>query len=185
MSWIDLFARGDIQIIGDTVAPYAVHANSCGASDQPGGIITVKSTTGGVTASDLAFSASGATSNGGDGGSITVQANKDVNLDTASLIASGHVTAALGVGGKIDVQSFNQLVTWQKGIGDVRPNGTITIVACTTITDTGTSFPAPRTPSETPLTCAAGPVLPAYVVLPKCTCQCVPDGGTPTASSRT
>lgn len=176
VSWIDLFARGDIQIIGDTVAPYAVHANSCGASDQPGGIITVMSTEGKVTASKLAFSASGATSNGGDGGTITVQAQKDVNLDTASLIASGHVTAALGVGGKINVQSFNQLVTWQNGIGDVRPNatGTITIVACTTINDAGTNFNG-EIPSETPGSCAAGPFPPAYVVLPKCACECPED----------
>ena len=32
ISWIDLFARGDIAINGDSSAPFSVHANGLGGS---------------------------------------------------------------------------------------------------------------------------------------------------------
>ena len=72
-SWIDLFARGPITITGDTVVPYAVHANGLASTNDDGGLITVKSRDDGVTTSGLAIQAN-ATGKGGKGGKVIVEA---------------------------------------------------------------------------------------------------------------
>ena len=42
-SWIDLFARGDINIVGTSApAPYAVHANGDAGTNDNGGVVTIR-----------------------------------------------------------------------------------------------------------------------------------------------
>jgi hypothetical protein len=160
-SWIDLFALGNISITGRTGAAdtFAVHADTASGSDSTPNTVTVKSTTGTVTASGKALSASIiGTANGSRGGAIVVEASGLVDLDTATLKARGDNSGgggdpcdggsgACGQGGTIDVRSFNNAVSWQNGVGDVNPDagvsppaGNITITACTTVTTTGTNF---------------------------------------------
>ncbi|HYC23173.1 MAG TPA: right-handed parallel beta-helix repeat-containing protein [Candidatus Bathyarchaeia archaeon] len=155
-SWIDLLALGDITITGDTTTPFAVHANQFVVPGSTGGIITVKSKNGAVTASGLALEADSTQQDlsgpapGGDGGSITVEANTNVTLDTASIFARGDFVPAggLGSGGQVSVRSFNGAISWKNGTGDVRPDGTINLQKCSgSIDTTGSSFPSPGTPT--------------------------------------
>ena len=53
-AWIDLFASNDITVVGDTAAPYAVHANPDGTTNTIAGLITAKAD-GTLTASNRAF----------------------------------------------------------------------------------------------------------------------------------
>jgi hypothetical protein len=133
--WIDLFAGGDINIIGDlvpfinsSVTPFSVHANGKSGTNDVGGHITVKSTAGKVQAWGLAIQAE-ATGSGSDGGSVIIEAASDVNLDTASLFARGDFAAmgGYGKGGTFKIDSFNGTLSWTSGIGDVRPTGADTI----------------------------------------------------------
>ena len=85
IAWIDIFAKGNIKIIGDTTGiVYAVHANQSHVTNSNGGIVTVKSTDGSVTTSGLAVQAN-ATKGGSHGGKITIHAGgggaPDGNVD--------------------------------------------------------------------------------------------------------
>lgn len=174
-SWIDLFARGPISILGDTTDPFAVHANGLAGSNDNGGDVTVKSTENTVTASGLALQAD-ATNPGGSGGNLIVEAFGNVTLDTASLFARGDFNPAggLGIGGVIAARSFNGALSWQNGNGDVRPNGSINLTACLApIATTGTNFNG-TVPTTATGVCGGAPTLPAYVLLP--TCVCLPAG---------
>jgi hypothetical protein len=196
IGWIDLFARGDINIIGDSAIPFAVHANGgIGVNTDNGGLVTVKSGEGKV--SFLAIQAD-ATTAGSSGGKITVEAKGDVSLNTARIFARGDFAAmgGYGKGGQVNVRSFTGTVSWQNGVGDVQPTGTgisspgvITLQDCTSgsINKTGTSFPvtagSATTPTELGDSCGGAPTLPDYVVLPVCECgtiivekQTNPDG---------
>src|SRR5262249_30135836 len=103
--WVDLFSHGPIVIVGDSVAPFAVHANQ-GLNNGHGGQIVVKSEAAGVTISGLGIQASDASS-GGQGGSIDVQAKLNVNLSAGKLEARGStVGGGLQSGGQISVRSF-------------------------------------------------------------------------------
>lgn len=171
--WIDLFARGPIIINGDTNTPFAVHANGLGAGDI-GGLVTVKTTQSTLTASGLALQASAGSGATSHGGQITAEAASHVTLDTATLEAK-----AIGVGGTIGVRSFTGALSWQNGVGDVRPvaTGTISLTACSTVTTTGTNFNG-TVPAVTTGVCSpAAPTLPSYVVLPTCICGNIPGGG--------
>ncbi len=176
IAWIDLFAAGDITIIGGTGTNYAVHANEF-VSTSDGGLITVKSTKGGVLTTNSAIQANGAfgAATGGAGGSVTVQASNDVNLTSASIQAKGDVTGGGAAGGHIANRSFNGQVTGslpgELNASGGPPLGTVTNQGCTAVTYTGTSTP---TAVVAPLACGGAPSVPSYVQLPDCT-GCAPE----------
>lgn len=176
-SWVDLFAHGPIEIIGDTSGPFAVHANGLAGSNDDGGDITVKSVADQVTATNRALQAD-ATRPGGAGGSLIVQAAAPVTLNTASLFAQGDANpvGGLGIGGIIAGRSFNGALNWQNGDGDVEPiaTGSIALTACGAISTAGTDFHG-----EVPVLaalCGGAPTLPVYVILPTCLCPIPPPG---------
>jgi hypothetical protein len=169
-AWIDIFALGDISISGpssgadpncQTLSPYAVHTNQLCVNKGNGGIVTVKSTAGSVTATGKAIQANGLNS----GGEITMQAKNDVELNAADLTASGR----LGSGGAIAVRTFTGALNWQNGVGDVRPDGSIDLEGCTAVSTSGSSFPAGAPTTQTG-SCGSAPQLPSYVTLPQCSC---------------
>jgi hypothetical protein len=178
ISWIDVFARGDITIngrTGNSTVPFSVHANGIGGSGgdgEEGGIVRVSSKEGSVTASGKALQASVPTnSSNSDAGTVTVEAALAVtfvgNTPTLEAKANDH-------GGAIAARAFTGALSWLAGIGDVRPiaSGTISLKACTAApTTTGTNFNG-EVPSVTTGLCApASPTLPAYVILPACLCN--------------
>jgi VCBS repeat-containing protein len=146
----DLFAANDISVSGPEPALssiFSVNSNPGGNNKDAAGSIRVTSTAGGVTASGNAFAASADASNHGDGGTITVASRNNALLNGATLKAGGQDS-----GGDIQVRSYSGSLTWQSGVGDVRPvgsasgvpaaqQGTITLTYCTTISTSGTSFP--------------------------------------------
>jgi hypothetical protein len=196
-SWIDLIAFKDVNIIGDTTGPFAVHANQF-LNDSIGGIITVKSKTGSIFATGLAIQADAtrqdmsAPAPGGKGGSVTIEANLNVDLDGATIFARGDFVAAggYGDGGQVSARARNGTLSWQNGVGDVQPTGTgillvtpaaiqgtITLQDCTAgaIDTTGTSFPvtagAATTPSELGDSCPGDmPFIQPYVDFGTCSC---------------
>jgi hypothetical protein len=186
--WIDIFAKGPIQIIGDVAAPFAVHANGLSGANDRGGDINVKSRDASVTASGLAIQANALK---GDGGLVVVQGATDVNLNDSQNEARGdsNPTGGFGVGGQIQGKGFNGVLTWQNtatppdSIGNVLPTGTnvpaaergvITLESCTGVPNVnGTQFPAlgaNTTPTLNGGLCGGAPTFPAYVVFPDCAC---------------
>jgi hypothetical protein len=171
-SWIDLFSRGDMQILGtNSLGHYAVHANGNAGTSDNGGVVTVKSTTGKITASGFAVQAS-ALNSGGQGGEVDVEANQDVDLSGGTLQARGTLTGGAPHGGTIYVQSFNgNIVSDANSVLDVTggnpSTGVVTLTACGTI-----GFPpgtvTPVSPTKTTGTCGGEPTLPDYVQLPLC-----------------
>jgi hypothetical protein len=191
LAWIDLFARGTIEIKGDVNPPFAVHSDELTSGGGRGGDITVKSRDASVTASGLAISADNLRL---DGGTVTIQAATDVKLDDAQIQARGDFTPVngFGTGGAISAKAFNGVLSWQDtatppaSVGDVQPNGdgvplvergTIELSACTGAPNTtGTSFPVspgaivPPFP-VTAVSCGGAPSFPGYIVFPDCVCQ--------------
>ena len=180
----DLFAANDISVFGPDPAlssVYSVNANpDTNANKDVAGSIRVISTAGGVTASGNAFSATTDNAHKGEGGSITIASRNNALLNSATLKASGQ-----DAGGHIQVRSHSGSLTWQLGVGDVRPvgsssgvsaalQGTIALTYCTTISTSGTSFPTNGPPVGVFPTIAqscspAAPSLPAgEPVLPTC-----------------
>jgi parallel beta-helix repeat protein len=195
-SWIDVFVRGNLNIVGDTVAPYAIHANEF-REGSIGGIITVKSRDGAVSADGLAIQANACRLNpadcsvpfnGGRGGEITIEAggpilpqfpSGDVNLHAASIQARGaNQGGGSQAGGQIEARSFNgQVLGAAPGVLDASGGGgggtpgTVMLTACTANpsgTYTGTVIPAPPI---TAVSCGGQPTFAAYVVLKPCLCQ--------------
>jgi hypothetical protein len=180
ISWIDLFARGNIQIIGDTDLPFAAHANGTAGTNDAGGPIRVIATEGSVLMSGLALQ-SDAIAPGGDGGLITVHARDLVGLDGAFIFARGdfNPTGGLGVGGQIAARSFAGDLGWQNGVGDVRPNatGAIALESCGAAIDTTNTDFNGEVPGLTPSSCGTpAPSVPAYVTLPACACVAAEEG---------
>src|SRR5262245_54142036 len=189
--WVDLFSRGPIIINGDSVAPWAVHANQ-GLNNGHGGPITVKSLTDSITISGLGLQSSDLAS-GGQGGTIIVEAKLDVDLSGGRIQADGS-TAGGGFqhGGHIFVTSFGtgagngSIIATASSLldvlGRIPPDGTVALQACV-----GFGFPpGVIAPANLPagnitktVNCSGGtPVIPAYVVLPPCQC-----GGCPCVNS--
>ena len=167
-----------------------------------GGQITIVSTEGTVTAGGLAVNAGAqgiglvnppeGNAAGGDGGKIVIEALKNIVLDTAKLTARGDNVPTIGIGGTISVRSATGTLSWQNGVGDVRPTGqdlvlpdtgvplanrgVITLQAAGAVTTTNTLFPfvqpnantAATTPTIIANTASGAPTLPEYVVLPVC-----------------
>jgi hypothetical protein len=172
-SWIDLFARGNITITGDTVNPYAVHANQT-LGNGHGGIIHVASRDGKVETSGRAIQAND-TSSGGKGGQVLVEASGpgspdgDVDFGNASIQAKG----VSGHGGKIIATSFNGKIQGSgelNACGSVTPiSGSVTLTSCLGVTY-GTICPSPPSLSSG---CGGVVVFADYVKLPPCICGCV------------
>jgi hypothetical protein len=205
IAWIDLYAFGDITILGPATGAFVVHANQS-LGNGHGGLITVTSVNGDVLVTGLAIQADNVAA-GGDGGSITAEASGNVTLSDATLFARGDFTGAdVGKGGTISLRAFNGAVSWldptdpPADVGDVRPTGTgvtpnanpaqdpqrgvITFQDCAAgpVITTGTTFPFNGAAATTPTTladaCGGAPTLPAYVVLPDCPCGGSPADGT-------
>jgi VCBS repeat-containing protein len=185
----DLFAQNDITIYGPEAAlssVFGVSANGNTSSKDVSGVIRVISTAGAVTANGNAFSASG-TLGGDDGGSINISSRNNATLDNAVIKANGDFTSTdpARAGGSINIRSYSGAVSWQSGIGDVRPTGTasgvpvtqqgsITLTYCSSVATSGSTFPtngpaAGTFPTIVNNCSAAAPALPAgEPVLPTC-----------------
>jgi hypothetical protein len=200
-SWIDLFALGDITIYGDSVAPYAVHANGNAGTNDNGGIVTVKSKGGEVETYGLAIQAN-ALGNGGKGGNVDVEAgggssSGDVDFNAASIQAKGANAGGGGqAGGLISARSWNAYVLGTNLTGELNADGgkgktpfslgLVTLQGCGTGTTpptnndgvnyTGTVTPSPATILAN--ACGGSPPLPKYVTLPICAC-CLVDNCPP------
>ncbi len=199
LGWIDVFARGDIRIIGDTQGAFAIHSNNNCANTTTGGTITVKSIEDLVAASGRAIAADAAVA-GGTGGKIDVEAALAVTLDNATMTALGDFVemGGYGSGGRIGsgqvpgVRSFQGAVSWKSGVGDVRPTGTdnvgtvlapakrgeIVIQDCAPGSSdlSGSQFPNQGAPATAPVIlgdkCSdPAPSLASYVNLPPCLCR--------------
>lgn len=192
IGWIDLFARGDITIIGDSLGPFAVHANQT-LTNGHGGRITVKSTEGEVAAAGRAIQANDTNAGGrggnvAEGGGVTVEAKLDADLRAGgTLEAKGSTGGGNPNGGDISIRSFSGNIDSDGASridvtgGFPSPEGSITLTACGTI-----GFPpgsaVPVTPVKNPGDCGGAPLLPlevipgdgkSYVILPACVCQFV------------
>lgn len=135
--WIDIFANGDITVIGQSPASgllFSVDADQV-ATNGFAGHITVKSLRGKVTASGRAFTGKAISANGGVGGKIVIQAGgpvdyppgvdhpadpgSNIDLNDAIVLAVGDADPTLAnTGGLIAIRSFNGEVT---GGGRVDP----------------------------------------------------------------
>jgi PASTA domain-containing protein/cadherin-like protein/VCBS repeat protein len=190
--WIDLFANGDIGVIGDAVGAFAVHANQPNLTNGSGGQIAVKSLSGNIGATGLAFQAD-ATPGGGDGGAIELDAFGAVLLNSSSLFARGDFAPAggLGKGGRVSARAETGSISWTSGAGDVRPTGMgvaesadptkdprrgiVTLTACGSFAS-GAAFPFVGSAATTPTPnigaafCGGPPVLPQYAQLPGASC---------------
>ena len=152
-SWIDLFARDDINVIGGAVIGgnandecnagrandlFAVHGNN-GGNSPVAAQITVKSVEGNLHASGFAFEADANQNSSGipRGGKMSLEALEDVTFDSARACARGDFTqdGGYGFGGLIGttatnpdtpgIKSYTGTFSWALlGIGDVRPTGT-------------------------------------------------------------
>jgi VCBS repeat-containing protein len=182
----NIFAREAIAVYGPASgALFAVTSNGGATSKDASGSINLISTTGTVSASGNAFAATN-TDAGDQGGFVNIAAAGNVNLDTAKIDAAGDDDSGNTdrAGGAINVRSHAGAVSWQNGLGDVRPTGsasgvalakqgTITISYCTSYSASGTSFPANGTPNapwpNVSQTCSpAAPSLPVGETHPDC-----------------
>ncbi len=177
-AWIDLFAgRGDVQIFGETSGTvFAVHANGASITNNEAGDIRIASKEGAVTVSGLAVQAN-ALGSGSAGGTVNIEAALDVNLDTASISARGGNAGAARQGGIITSRSFQGLLSWQNGNGNVNPNNTpagfgfIALESCVPPINTGGTNFNGAVPTTTTNSCATlMPSFPQYVVFPPCLC---------------
>jgi hypothetical protein len=210
IGWIDLFANGNINIAdgnGNGANVFAVHANGGRFQNSDnGGLITIKSIGGNVTATGDAIQADSVTA-GSIGGQIFIEANKNISFDGGNIFARGDAngTGGFGVGGIIGsltapIRAYTGFLHWTTGIGDVLPTGTgvpvaqrgqINLQACSVAggVTLGATFPAipagTFTPNIVAPSCAnVGPTLPAYATpfpLANCLAQC----GLPPATGKT
>ncbi len=154
---VDLFARGSATVLGPSSAGGTLFSVSSlpGPKNKKdaGGTLRVVALEGGASASGRAFVA-GADGKGTRGGTISIAAAADVNLDNATLAALGDYTKPKkdSAGGHIIARSYNGSVYWRNGVGDVRPvgsssgvdpadQGTIVLTACGTVDIAGSSYP--------------------------------------------
>ena len=174
-AWVDLFANGPIGIIGDTVAPYAVHSNM-GVTNSHGGQITVKSLLSSIGTSGLAVQAN-ATTSGGKGGTEVFEADTNLNFGAASIQAEGSGSGGGGQsGGSISGRSYHGTVLGaapgELNASGGPPAGSVTLQGCGTILNpadgvayTGTATPAFLNPGDS---CAGDPSV--TVPLPPANC---------------
>ncbi|MES2848976.1 MAG: T9SS type A sorting domain-containing protein [Bacteroidota bacterium] len=166
VSWIDIFARNEINIIGGSSGSFAVHANN-GGNQNKGGAIVVKSVEQTVTASGRALQSDGGF--GGSGGTIIVHANNNLTL---SGVVIEEATGVSNSGGQLELRSFNgDIVSSLDAILNVNAPtpGTITRQACGTI-GSATIIPSSVVPTDNSgaANCGGNPTTNAVVVLPVC-----------------
>lgn len=153
---VDLFAAGSVEVRGPSAAGTLFAVSSVPgekASKDTGGTIRIVARESGATASGRALIA-GADGKGTRGGTISISAAGDVNLDGATVSSTGDMTKPKkdSAGGHISARSYSGNVLWRNGVGDVRPlgstsgvpladQGTIALTACGTVDTTGSSFP--------------------------------------------
>ena len=178
-----LLAQSGIQVLGATrVTPlYSVTSNAFTGAMTAGSVLGI-SLNGDLTAAGAAFQA-GLNKPKGKGGLIDLGASGDITLDTARLVSWGGFPSAsvLGVGGTIQVRSYQGGVSWLNGTGDVRPSGplvapanqgTIEITYATVVDLTGSRFFAVNSPDLVPTLIQDGsvnqPPLPVGETAPQC-----------------
>ena len=116
VSWIDLFARGDIAINGNSSLPFSVHANGTGGTGgdgEEGGIVRVASKEGSVTASGKALQAS-SESNGSDGGRVTVEAALAVTFTGSTPDARGQGQGPRWRDRRSSLHRSSELARWRR-----------------------------------------------------------------------
>jgi hypothetical protein len=180
--WIELFAKSDITINGDTVAnsPFAVHANENLKTNAHGGFIRAASTAGSVIASGRDFQTN-AIANGSIGGrpgpfplagcatapcgGIVIEGFTNVNLTGGTSESRGPV-----LGGQIDVRAFNGLIVataTSKLDVDQGPNGVVNLNSCTGPAGNnfppGVVVPLGALAANNTGVCGGAPTLPPYV----------------------
>ncbi|HEY2322159.1 MAG TPA: tandem-95 repeat protein [Thermoanaerobaculia bacterium] len=183
--YVKLEAAKAITVVGPPTSStnFSVTSNPGTTDKRTAGTITVISTGGTLTASGNAFQVSG-THNGDRGGTVNISTKNDVNLNGATIDASGATSDGNRAGGHINVRSYSGALNWTSGVGDVRPigstagvpaaqQGTISLTYCTTLSTSGTSFPANGSPvgvfPTTAQSCSpAAPSLPNGDTLPTC-----------------
>jgi uncharacterized repeat protein (TIGR01451 family) len=174
-SWVDLFARGDITLLGGASGPFAVHANG-GIAGASGGDIRIISAQGALTASLRAVQANAAVVSG-KGGEIllaTAVTPSDIDLGNALVQARGGSSGPGRAGGKIGVKSHNGTVLGTASSQLSATGGAlgeITLTACTGLAYDGANNPPT---GETSGICGGLPAVSSYVVFPVCACAPVP-----------
>ena len=164
-TWIDVFADGDVTVVGAATGTFALSARQF-AGNAPAGQVTVKSVHGQVTMHARGIQADGATEAGGGGGAVVIAASSDVALNDTLVRAAG-----LDFGGSIAVRSFNGAITGgfnhdpAFGALDATPDG---VAEIDTQSCVGPGYQGAVLPSRPPLppACGGNPSLPAFVVLP-------------------
>ena len=175
------------------LAVFAVHANgSTQQNTDNGGLVLIQAYNGSVVATGNAVQADALTA-GSSGGEIRIEAKNNVTLDTAAIFARGDFdpTGGFGSGGKIGpltptvpppgqapIRAFLGALSWQNGVGDVRPTGAgvsvvaqrgqINLQACTGVNTTSSTFPTVGAivgtyPNVLGASCVGAPIVPAYV----------------------
>jgi hypothetical protein len=206
LGWIELFAKKNVTIIGDSAGPFSVHANQT-LGNGHGGLINVKSTDGKVLLSGLAIQAND-TSSGSSGGrpavtakcttapcgGITIEAKTDVDFSPDGRVEAKGATSGGGSqhGGQIDVVAFNGAILAGNNskldvTGDTPPDGVVNLTACTTpmaAFPPGQVVPVTPTKNSGAAFCGGTPALPTYPAVsavpglpPLPTCQCGPNLG--------
>ncbi len=199
---VDLFASDSVTVLGPASGSlFAVSSIPGGkANKDAGGAIRVVALGSTATASGRAFVA-GVDGKGTRGGTVSIAAADDVNLDTATIVATGDYSKPKkqSAGGDILVRSHSGDVLWRNGVGDVRPigssadvppadQGTIVLTACGTIDTSGSSYPANGVPTgvfpetHTGVCSPAAPSLPVGVP-PLLTCNTPPVADDTTATT--
>ena len=176
-SWIDIFAKKDITIIGNTIGNYAVHANPDSATNDYGGLITVKSQGGKIVTTALVPGTKGLALQA-NANQCGQQGRRHHRADRAAPLPTGRSTsprtrsrrsgASSGggpAGGHITVQSFNDTIL---GVAPGELNaagggtvGTVTLTAC--VGDPATTYAGTVTGTRTnsgPSICGGGPSFP-------------------------
>ena len=183
-------------------AVFAVHANgSTMQNTDNGGLILIQAYNGSVVATGNAVQADALTAGSSAGGEIRIEAKSNVTLDTAAIFARGDFNASGGFGsggmigplaptvpppGQAPIRAFLGALSWQNGVGDVRPTGAgvaagkrgeINLQACTGVNTASSTFPVlvgivGTYPNVLGAACAGAPIVPAYVTgFPAATCE--------------
>jgi VCBS repeat-containing protein len=151
---VDLFARGEVTVLGPDPAAsgaFAVSSRPGSKKGQSGGVLRAFSLADSVAASGNAFEA-GRDSSRNEGGLVQLEAATDLQLGGATISAVGGTQAGAhqGAGGLIVGRAYQGEIAWPGGVGDVRPTGPgvppaaagqVVLTACTTIDLAGTQFP--------------------------------------------
>jgi hypothetical protein len=199
---VDIFAAESIDLFGPASGSTYLITSLPGVHDSKsyGGAIRITSLGDVVNGSGKLID-DGHSAAGDTGGSVQIDAKGDVTLNTAEIRAHGdfNTNNSNRGGGSIAVRSWSGNVSWQNGVGEVRPvgstsglaladQGRITIDACGSINTTGTSFPvmgvatSPLPDTNTGVCSPAAPSLPSGVP-PLVTCNTPPVANDTSAST--